>query len=157
MPSSAGSPAVSSALLSRVQFVGSISLTAAGVAIADGLAPSPRTFLALGLLAVGAVGISRLAADASVRELHRAAWRRWLLAVVGFVPYGLATAPQTDAAAALGSQFGATIGGVALEAIAGALFLTAVTTTVMAALAQYGLHPDAPTPEERILDESFDD
>ncbi|MFC3958380.1 hypothetical protein [Halovivax cerinus] len=142
---------------SRVQFLGSVSITAVGVGMADGLAPSLRTLFALALLAGGAAGISNLAANTSVADLSNAVRRRWIVAFVAFVPYGLATAPDSEAAAALGARLAGSVGLVALEAIAGALVLTAITTTLLYGVARYGLHPSAPTPEERVLDEPLDD
>lgn len=140
-----------------VQFVGSTAVAAVGVAIADGPVLSGRSVFALALMAVGVAGVSSLAADRSVAELRSTVRRWWVVAFVGFLPYALATAPASESAAAVGDAFDGPVAIVALEAVAGALVLGAVTLSVLYAFATQGIHPGAPTPEERILDEPLDD
>lgn len=135
---------------------GSIAVTATGVAIADGVTPSVRTVSAILAMALGLAGVASLAADLSVDDLERASKRRWVVAVIAFFPYAMATAPASESAAAVADSL---VGwpSVVLEAVAGALVLVAVTTTVLYGFARYGIHPGAPTPEERILDDTLDD
>lgn len=140
-----------------VQFVASTAITAAGVAIAEGPVLTGRSVLALALMAVGVAGVSSLAADHSVAELGAAVRRWWLVALGAFLPYALAVAPTSESAAAVGDAFDGPLTIVALEAVAGALVLVAVTLSVLYAFARQGIHPGAPTPEERILDEPLDD
>lgn len=142
---------------SQLQLVGSLCVTAAGVAVADGPAISGRSALALVLIGVGVAGVSSLAADRSVDRLARDVRRWWLVAFGAFLPYALATAPESEAAAAVGALLDGVATVTALEAIAGALALNAITLSVLYAFARQGIHPGAPTPEERILDDTLDD
>lgn len=140
-----------------LQLVGSVAVTAAGVATADGIVLSVRTVPALFLMAAGIAGIADLARDHSVPRLERAVKRWWLAAFGAFLPYGLATAPASESAVAVGEAISGPIATVVLEAVAGGLVLGAVTMTVLYGFARYGIHPSAPTPEERILDDALDD
>ncbi len=137
--------------------VGSVALTIAGAAVATDPTPSARTLAAFGLVSIGVAGLTRALVHRSVDALERATKRWWIAAFVTFVPYGLATAPSTAAAATVGDPLSGPLASAALESIAGGLVLCAVTVTVLYTIARHGIHPGAPTPEERILEDPFDD
>ncbi len=128
----------------------SAGFVALGVAVNDGFAPSLRTVPALLLIVAGLFGVASSVGDWPVDTLRRATRRWWMLAFAAFLPYGLATAPSSEDAAAVGDAFsGPAV--AALEAVAGAAVLCAVTVTVLYWFASYGIHPGRPTPEERVL------
>ncbi|SFS34852.1 DUF1467 domain-containing protein [Halostagnicola kamekurae] len=130
----------------------SAGVVALGVAVNDGFAPSLRTVLALAITAVGLFGIGIVVRDRSLESLRLAAGQFWAGAFVAFLPYGLATSPNSEAAAALGDAFAGPLAFVALEAVAGAGVLCATLVTVLYAFASYGIYPGRPTPEERVLE-----
>nr|WP_246973504.1 DUF1467 domain-containing protein [Natribaculum luteum] len=128
----------------------SAGVVALGVTVNDGFAPTLRTIPALLLVVAGLFGIASSVSDWPVDTLRRATRRWWILAFAAFLPYGLATAPSNESAAAVGDAFsGPAV--AALEAVAGAAALCAVTVTVLYLFASYGIHPGRPTPEERVL------
>ncbi|WP_254862817.1 DUF1467 domain-containing protein [Halovivax gelatinilyticus] len=133
--------------------IGSIAITAAGVSVADGGALSIRTVPALVLISIGVAGIARLGADRSVDQLERSVTWWWTGAFAAFVPYALVMAPSSETAAAVGGIFGGSVTTAALEAVAGALVLCAVSMSVLYVFARYGIHPGSPTPEERVLND----
>lgn len=147
------SPFDSSILLPTV-FAG---LVAAGVAIHGAFASPIRVLPALVLTGIGLYGVASFVGERSIEFLRYATKRAWSIAIVAVIPYGLATAPSTEEAAAAGELFAGPIAGVASEAVAGAAILSAVAITVVYAMARYGVHPDRPTPEERVLGEEWDD
>lgn len=73
------------------------------------------------------------------------------MAFVTFLPYALATAPESDSAAAVGAAFDGPFVSLALQSIAGAMIYCAVAMTVLYGFARYGIHPGRSSPEERIL------
>ncbi|RKD97800.1 DUF1467 domain-containing protein [Halopiger aswanensis] len=131
--------------------VGSVALAAAGVAVNTVLNSPSRLVPALLLLAVGIAGVTNAAREYGVDRLRIAAKRWWALAFVAFLPYALATAPKSDAAAAAGDAFAGPVVGLALESIVGALVCCAVALTVLYGFARYGIHPGRPSPEARLL------
>lgn len=134
-----------------LSLVASVGVAAVGVGINTGLDAPYRLFPALLLLAVGVAGVTDAAREYGVDRLRVAAKRWWAVAFVAFLPYALATAPESDAAAAVGDAFAGPIVGLALESIAGALVCCAIALTVLYAFARYGVHPGRPSPEERVL------
>lgn len=132
-------------------------LVAAGVAVHGALESPVRVLPALVLTCVGLHGVARFAGDRPAEHLRLATRRAWLVAIVAAIPYGLATAPSDERAAAAGEAFTGPVVGVATEAVAGAAILCAVTITVVYAIARYGIHPGRPTPEERVLNEEWND
>ncbi|PCR90544.1 hypothetical protein [Natrinema ejinorense] len=130
---------------------GSLATVAAGVAVNTGFETSVRTLPALFLIALGVAGVTSTTREYGRARLRHTAKRWWLLAFATFVPYALATAPASDAAAAVGEAFAGPIVGLVLESLAGATVLCAVSTTVLYCVACYGLHPGRPTPEDRVL------
>ncbi|WP_408959105.1 hypothetical protein [Natrinema sp. 74] len=133
------------------RLVGGVALVAVGVAGNAAFDAPLRTVLALVLIALGVAGVTSTAREHGPARLRTDAKRWWLLALAAFVPYGLATAPDSESAAAVGDAFAGPVVGLALEAVAGAIVLCAVSMTVLYGLARYGVHPGRPTPEERIL------
>ncbi|ELY97959.1 DUF1467 family protein [Natrialba asiatica] len=144
-------PPASSTLLPAV----SAGTVAIGVMINTGFPAAVRTVPAVLLIAAGLFGVVRSVRGRSVDSLRRAARRWWVLAFAAFLPYGLATAPSNEQAAAVGEAFSGPIATTALEGIAGATILCAVAVTVLYWFARYGIHPGRPTPEERILDDRW--
>lgn len=134
-----------------------VGLVAAGVAVHGAVTSPVRTLPALALTCVGLYGVARVAGGRSVEQLRFDAKRSWLFAVAAVIPYGLATAPSNERAAATGEAFSGPVAGLATEAVAGAVLLCAVTITVVYAIAVYGVHPGRPTPEERVLNEEWND
>ncbi|WP_306057688.1 DUF1467 domain-containing protein [Natronococcus wangiae] len=130
---------------------GSVAVVAVGVAVNTGLDSPYRLLPALLLTAVGVAGVANGARDYTVDRLRLATKRWWALAFVAFLPYGLATAPENESAAAVGDAFADPIAGFVLESVAGAAVCCAVAITVLYGLATYGIHPGRPSPEERIL------
>lgn len=130
----------------------SAGFVALGVGINDGFAPSLRTVLALAVIAVGLFGVATAVGDRPLESLRLAAGRFWTAAFVAFLPYGLATSPNSEEAAALGDAFAGPLASAALEAVAGAGVLCAVVVTVLYGFANYGIYPGRPTPEERVLE-----
>lgn len=122
-----------------------------GVGAADGYLPTARTIVAVVLVTTGLVGIVSSVADRSVDAVRLATRRWWAIAFVAFLPYGLATAPSSEQAAAVGDAFAGPIAASALEAVAGAAILCAVATTVLYLFARHGIYPGQPSPEERLL------
>ncbi|WP_343205498.1 DUF1467 domain-containing protein [Natrarchaeobius oligotrophus] len=92
--------------------------------------------------------------DRPIDALRSAARRWWALAFVAFLPYALATAPSSERADAVGDVLSGPVATAALEAVAGAAVLAAVSVTVLYWFATYGIHPGRPTPEERVLNEN---
>lgn len=142
---------------SRYRLVGSVAIVAVGVAGNTGFDTSLRTVPALLLIAAGIAGVTGTAREFGTVRLRRAAKRWWLLAFATFLPYALATAPDGEAAAAVGDAFAAPIVGLVLESVAGATALCAVSMTVLYGFARYGIHPGRPTPEERVLTDGGDE
>ncbi|APW98718.1 DUF1467 domain-containing protein [Halobiforma lacisalsi AJ5] len=138
---------------SRLLTAVSVPLVAAGVASTEGFTPSVRTLLALALVTVGVFGATRAVGDRPVDALWAAARRWWAVAFVSFLPYGLATAPANEGAAAVGEAFADPAVLLALEAIAGTAALCAIAITTLSVMASYGVHPGAPSPEERVLED----
>ncbi|MDF9746413.1 hypothetical protein [Natrinema salsiterrestre] len=136
---------------------GSVAIVATGVAVNTGLDTSARTVPALLLIALGVAGVTSTARESSTVRLRRGAKRWWLLAFAAFLPYALATAPDSESAAAVGDAFAGPVVGLALESIAGAMVCCAVAMTVLYAFAWYGIHPGRPTPEERVLTDGGDE
>lgn len=130
---------------------GSVAIVALGVAGNTGFDSPIRTIPALLLIALGVAGITSTTTEASTAQLRRAAKRWWLLAFAAFLPYGLATAPDSKSAAAVGDAFAGPVVGLVLEPVAGATVLCAVSMSVLYGFAWYGIHPGRPTPEERVL------
>ncbi|WP_247000063.1 DUF1467 domain-containing protein [Halosolutus gelatinilyticus] len=133
--------------------VGSVALVTLGVASNAALASPYRQLPALLLIALGVAGVATAARERAPDRLRTATRRWWLLAFAAFLPYALATAPASGSAAAVGAALDGPIAAVALESIAGATVCCAVAMTVLYGFAAYGIHPGAPTPEERILSE----
>lgn len=134
-----------------MRIAGSLAIVALGVASNIGLDSPYRLVPAFLLVTVGIAGITNAARDYGIDRLRVATTRWWAVAFVTFLPYGLATAPATDSAAAVGSAFAGPIVSLALQSIAGAVVCCAVSLTVLYGFARYGIHPDRPSPEERIL------
>lgn len=132
-------------------------IVAAGVAVHGALESPVRLLPAFVLACLGLYGVARFASRRSADRLRLATRRAWLIAIVAGIPYGLATAPSNDRAEAMGEVFSGPFAGVASEAVAGAAVLCAVTITVVYAIARYGVHPGRPTPEERVLNEEWND
>ena len=124
---------------------GSVAIVATGVAVNTGFDTSGRTVPALLLIALGVAGVTSTARESSTAQLRRGAKRWWLLAFAAFLPYALATAPDSESAAAVGDVFAGPVVGLALESIAGAMVCCAVSMTVLYAFAWYGVHPGRPT------------
>ncbi|TMT86098.1 hypothetical protein E2L06_05615 [Haloterrigena sp. H1] len=139
------------------RLVGSVAIVAVGVAGNTGFDTPLRTIPALVLIAVGIAGVTSTAREAETAQLRRVAKRWWVLAFATFLPYGLATAPDSEAAAAVGDAFAGPVAGLVLESVAGATALCAVSMSVLYAFAWYGIHPGRPTPEERVLADGGDD
>ncbi|MDS0474187.1 hypothetical protein [Natrinema sp. 1APR25-10V2] len=139
------------------RLVGGVVLVAAGVTVNAGFDSPLRMLPALLLIAVGIASVTSTAREHGPGRLRNGAKRWWLLALAAFVPYGLATAPDTESAAAVGDAFAGPVVGTALEAVAGAMVLCAVSMTVLYGFARYGIHPGRPTPEERVLTDRTDD
>ncbi|RQG98063.1 DUF1467 domain-containing protein [Natrarchaeobius chitinivorans] len=131
----------------------STGFVALGVAVNDGFAPSVRTIPALLLIAVGLVGVTSSVSDRPVDSLRVLAGRWWALAFVAFLPYALATAPASDRAVEAADAISGPVATTALEAVAGAAVLAAVSVTVLYWFAEYGIHPGRPAPEDRILED----
>ncbi|MHC3437578.1 DUF1467 domain-containing protein [Natrialbaceae archaeon A-gly3] len=131
----------------------SAGLVALGVAVNGGFEPSIRTIPALVVTVVGLAGVASSVADRPLESLRLAARRWWILAFATFLPYGLATAPSSEKAKAVGDAFSGPIAVTALEAAAGATLLCAVTVTTLYWFGSYGVHPGRQTPEERLLDD----
>ncbi|AEH37223.1 hypothetical protein [Halopiger xanaduensis] len=131
--------------------VGSVAIAAAGVAVNTGLNSPYRLVPALLLLSLGVAGVTDAAREYGVDRLRTAATRWWTVAFVAFLPYALAAAPESAAAAAAGDAFAGPIVGLALESIVGALVCCAIALTVLYGFARYGIHPGRPSPEERLL------
>ncbi|WP_254529443.1 hypothetical protein [Natrinema gelatinilyticum] len=130
---------------------GGVAIVAAGVAVNTGFVSPVRMIPALLLITLGVALVTGTARDHSTARLLDSAKRWWLLALATFVPYALATAPDSESAAAVGDAFTGPIVSLSLEAAAGAVVLCAVSMTVLYGFARYGIHPGRPTPEERIL------
>ncbi|QLK25351.1 hypothetical protein HYG81_14850 [Natrinema zhouii] len=130
---------------------GSVAIVALGVAGNAGFGSPLRTIPALVLIALGVAGITSTTTAYSTAQLRRAAKRWWLLAFAAFLPYALATAPDSESAAAVGDAFAGPVTGLLLEPVAGAMVCCAVSMTVLYGFARYGIHPGRPTPEERVL------
>ncbi|QLG50506.1 hypothetical protein [Natrinema halophilum] len=144
MPRTGPSPSV-------LYHAGGVAIVASGVAVNTVFDAPFRTIIALCLITLGVASVTRTARDHSTSRLLRNAKRWWFIAFATFVPYALATAPDSEAAAAVGGAFAGPVVGFALEAVAGATVLCAVSMTVLYGFAWYGIHPGRPTPEERIL------
>lgn len=129
----------------------SAGLVALGIAVNDDFAPSVRTILALCLVVTGLVGVVSSVGDRSADSIRLATKRWWTFAFAIFLPYGLATAPSSEQAAAVGDVFSGSLALATLEATAGAAVLCAVAVTVLHWFARYGIYPGRPAPEERIL------
>jgi hypothetical protein len=134
-----------------------VAIVATGVAVNTGFDTSARTVPALLLIALGVAVVTNTVRESSTAQLRRGAKRWWLLAFVTFLPYALATAPDSESAAAVGDAFAGPIVGLALASIAGAMVCIAVSMTVLYGFAWYGIHPGRPTPEERILADGGDE
>lgn len=132
---------------------GAVATVACGIAVHLHFGSPVGTLPGLLFVAVGLFGVTTRLAEAPLERLRHDATRWWALAFVAFVPYGLASSPGTDAAAAVGEAFTASVAGTALEAVAGATVLCAVAVTVLYGFARYGLYPGRPTPEERVLND----
>lgn len=131
--------------------VGSVSVVAVGVAVNTGLDSPYRLVPFLLLTAAGVAGVANAARDYTADRLRLAAKRWWTFAFVAFLPYGLATAPASESAAAVGEAFAGPIVGIVLESVVGAAVCCAVAITVLYGFATYGIHPGRPSPEERVL------
>ncbi|MFC4437326.1 MULTISPECIES: DUF1467 domain-containing protein [Natrialbaceae] len=131
--------------------VGSVTAVAVGVGVNTGLESPYRLLPALLLLTGGVAGVANGARDYTVDRLRLATKRWWALAFVAFLPYGLATAPASESAAAVGDAFAGPIAAIVLESIAGAAVCCAVAITVLYGFATYGIHPGRRSPEERVL------
>lgn len=131
----------------------SAATVAVGLAVNDGFVSPVRAIVGFLLTVGGLAGVASVAGGRSLSALRSAVRRWWLLAAASFVPYAGATAPATGAAAAIGGAFSGPIAVVAVEALAGAAALCAVTVTVVYWFAANGLHPGRPSPEERVLGE----
>ncbi|MFA9415525.1 hypothetical protein [Natrinema sp. HArc-T2] len=139
------------------RLVGSVGIVAIGVAGNTGFDTPLRTIPALLLIALGVAGVTSTAREAGTARLRWMAKRWWVLAFATFLPYALATAPDSEAAAAVGDAFAGPVAGLVLESVAGAMALCAVSMSVLYAFARYGIHPGRPTPEERVLADGGDD
>lgn len=137
--------------------LGSVVFVSVGVAGNDGLELTLRTVPALLLIAIGLAALANAIAERSADRLRRSARRWWLFALAAFLPYAVATAPSSPSATAVADGLNAAGVTPVLEALAGGLALCAVTTTVVYAFAAYGVHPGAPSPEERVLEEQHGD
>lgn len=137
--------------------VGSLALVSVGVAGNPGLEPTLRTVPALVPLALGLACLANVVAEYPLERLRHTARRWWIVAFAAFLPYALATAPSSPSATAAASALSEAGVVPALEAFAGGTALCAITTTVVYGFAAYGLHPGAPSPEERVLEEQGGD
>lgn len=131
----------------------SVAIVAVGIAVNDGFDSVVRSVPALVLTAAGLVGVTSTVSTRSVDRLRRSTRRWWLVAFASVLPYGLVTAPSSEAAVSVGEAISGPIPGFVLEAVAGAALLCAVAVTAVFGVASYGLHPGRPTPEERILND----
>lgn len=134
-------------------FLASIAAVVTGVAVNIGLDSPFRQVLAVVLIATGVAGIASTASEHTVDRLRAETRRWWVVAFVAFLPYGLATAPANDSAAAVGALFAGPIAALAVESIAGAMVCCAIAITVLYGFATLGMHPGRPSPEERLLDD----
>ncbi|WP_222919162.1 hypothetical protein [Natrinema sp. SYSU A 869] len=150
MPRTATSPSIP-------LLAGSVAIVAAGVAVNTGFDSPLRTLPALVLIALGVAGVTSTAKEDGTARLRRTAKRWWMLAFGTFLPYALATAPDSESAAAVGDALAGPVIGIALESIAGATVLCAVSMTVLYGFAWYGIHPGQPTPEERVFTDGGDE
>ncbi|AFO58555.1 hypothetical protein [Natrinema sp. J7-2] len=142
---------------SRPLLTGFVAIVATGVAV-NLLFDSPLRMLpAFVLIALGVAGVTSTAREHGTARLRRTAKRWWLLAFVTFLPYALATVPDGESAAAVGDAFAGPAVSLALESIAGATVLCAVSMTVLYGFAWYGIHPGRQTPEERVLADGGDE
>ena len=142
---------------SILRLSGSVAIVAVGVAGNTGFDTPLRTVPALLLIAVGVAGVTSTAREFETARLRRAAKRWWLLAFATFLPYALATAPDSESAAAVGDALAGSVPRLVLESVAGATVLCAVSMTILYGFARYGIHPGRPTPEERVLTDGGDD
>lgn len=129
----------------------SAGIVALGVAVNDGFFPSLRTVIAFFLVVVGLAGVAGSVGDRSIDSIRLASRRWWMIAFATFLPYGLATAPSSAEAAAVGDAFSGPIAVSALEGVAGAAVLCAVAVTVLYWFASHGVYPGRPSPEERVM------
>ncbi|MFC6768807.1 hypothetical protein ACFQE6_28490, partial [Natrinema soli] len=84
---------------------GSVAIVALGVAGNTGFDSPRRTIPALLLIALGVAGVTSTTREYSTTQLRHTAKRWWLLAFATFLPYALATAPDSEEAAAVGDAF----------------------------------------------------
>lgn len=142
---------------SILYYAGAVAIVAAGVAVNTAFSTPFRMAPALLLMTFGIAGVTSTVREHSTRRLRRTAKRWWLLAFATFLPYALVAAPESDAAAAVGDALAGSGVAIALEAVAGATVLCAVSMTALYGFAWYGVHPGRPTPEERVLSDGTDD
>lgn len=139
---------------SRLRLGGHLSLAVAGLAVAVVDGPAAMAFAAA-FSVVGLLVLGIEAAGQPSATLSRRGRRLWLVAVLAAVPYGLATAPASPEAAAVGAPLAhpavlapvtALLWSLGFGAVGTTVFGTVVTTT----------SGDRRTPEERVLDERAD-
>jgi hypothetical protein len=135
------------------RLAGAVAVVAAGVAVNTAFDSPLRTIPALLLIAVGVAAVTDDIREYATPRLRRVTKRWWVVAFLTFLPHALATAPESESAAAVGNALAGPVVGTALEALAGATVLCAVAMTVVYGFARYGIRPGGPTPEERILNE----